>query len=200
MAGSIVQGELLVTPDPLVPKIKISIRRDPSSGISGIFYTQDGGVSWQSLLPIPLASDKPGCVLSVTDGSNAGWITPRASKSSSSTPAPTFCELSLASSLSIGQVFGWFRVPAGQTLTLREIQLAIQTTSTETIQIDVVNSANVRQNRIASIQPGSKKGVVVLDRPLTMIAGTSWSLKIIQTGTGIDSGENLTARLVLSPA
>ena len=197
MAQQPINSELLITPDPLTPKVQMLIRRDPVSGRLGIFCTDDGK-TFRMMLPAPTVLDRVGSVLTIVPGNLAQWQLPSVPAVTPSTPLPSYVEMSVVGSLSTNQLFGHFKVSNGLTLTLKEIQLYVQTPSSVAIQVDVLNGSNVRQNRVATIQPNAQKSVTILDTPLKMSSGTLWSMKVLQAGTGGDSGENLTARLVLT--
>ena len=198
MARQPINEELLVTPDPLTPKIKLLIQRDAKTGRLGIFYTDNGGITFQMMIPAPTILDKVGSVLTIAQGGLAEWKPLSVPSPSPGVAAPTFVEMAAIGSLETSMTFGHFRVSNGMTLYLKEIHLYVQTPSDTAIQVDVLNGSNVRQNRVATIQPNTQKSVTILETPLKMASGTLWSMKVLQTGVDEQSGENLSARLVLT--
>lgn len=189
--------ELLITPDPFVPQFKILIQRNSTTGVTGLYYSQDSGATYKLFLPLPGSQDRAGAFLTLNEDLTASWkqfvlptiLTKR---------LPVPIEMQQVGALEAGDIFGYFKVSAGLTLSLSEIQLCLQNAANANVQIDVVNGSNVVQERVAVILSGNKTGATVLSTPLRMNAGTVWKLKVLACGTGSTPGENLTARLILN--
>ena len=191
-----VPAELLITPDPFTPKFQILVQRDSVTGVAGIYYTENSGIDWRPFLPAPSSKDRIGSVLTIRDGLQVKWCLPPTSVGQSFSGNPIYVEMQQIGQLEEGQVFGYFKVSAGLSFFLTEIQMNLQTTSNRIVSVDVVNGSGLEQGRVAIIRESSRTGSTVLPSPLKLTAGTVWSLKVIQAGTS-SPGENLSARLVL---
>ena len=72
----VIQGELVIIPDPQVPIRQIHFRTDPQAGRFGIYFTEDGGSTFRALLLVPTAEakDLPGSFLTLDDNRDAQWV------------------------------------------------------------------------------------------------------------------------------
>lgn len=137
-------------------------------------------------------------MLTLLSDLSAAWapIPVATAAAASKTSVPVFIEMAQNGTLQANQIFGYFRVPSGLRLLLKEIQLTAQDGPVGgSLTVDVINGSNQAQGRTATIISGQTRSSTTFDSPLDCAAGTIWRLKILQAGSG-GPAENLQARLV----
>lgn len=192
-----IPAELLITPDPFTPKFKILVKRDTTSGITGLFATTDG-VTFTPFVPAPTSKDKPGAILTLQEVGGAAWQSPSVPSLKSTKKLPVFLDLTKIGALNLNDVFGYFKVPSGLSFSLTEVQLVVADVADTPIRVDVINNAGVAQGRVATIRAGQLQGTTIFNTPLTMGTNTVWKMRILEAGTIAAPGENLAARWVLT--
>lgn len=189
------QGEQVFIPNPSTPAFRVMIRRDVKKGLTAIYYSEDAGATWKAMLPAPTSNNQVGSVLTLGLDGVASWQVPPFTKASQ---IPMAVQLTLQGTMSLGQSFGYLRIPDGLNLQLTEIQASLQDVSDGRIVLDVSTLLGVAQNRMIQINPGSQSGLAVLSTPLSMPSGSEWTMKVLQCGSLLLPGAGLSVRLVLT--
>lgn len=191
----ILQSELLIIPDPQVRSEVVLISRDPKSSGTGIYFSSDGGKTFRAMIPAPKASDRAGSVLTLNSKLSAEWkfLEAKSGTTSSVSNARTFIPFQVIGTLQQDTIFGYFKVPAGKSAILYEIQLSVQDVADQNISIDICNGSGAAQGRVATLTSGGQRSTYVLQNPLKMSSRSVWMMKVTGCGTSSAPGQNLTA-------
>lgn len=203
----VIQGELVIIPDPQVPIRQIHFRTDPQAGRFGIYFTEDGGSTFRALLLVPTAEakDLPGSFLTLDDNRDAQWVhnpvLAERARQRQFRGIPIPMSSALIGTLSSNALFGLFRSARGKVLRVTEMHLTLQTPADQDVLVEIVDSSgnklpNAGNNWIGRISTGQSTAVKQFTTPLTFETGISYKLKVIQCGTPVNPGEVLGATLV----
>lgn len=69
-------SQVLVIPDPFVPNNQILFQRSQTTGMTGMFYSTNGGKSYVPLLPVPGCRDRMGAVPTLNADGSVSWQQP----------------------------------------------------------------------------------------------------------------------------
>lgn len=195
-------SEVEIVPDPLQPNFRLLFKRDNRQGVTALYQSSDGGVTYQILLPVPGPSDKVGSVPVLTS-SGVEWQLPSVANKAFTTAASggsdllQFVDMYLGDVVFVGAIFGYFRVPNGYNYMCREIQLSIMAQADMDIVVETVDGNGSPLGHTAKLPASFRAKSNILTAPFLMSSTTVWGLKINSAGTVSAPGENLSVRLVL---
>lgn len=191
-----ISAELLIVPDPQVQSEVFLVARDASKGESAFYFSNNGGKTFKALIPAPTEKSRPGAVLTLNDDLSSSWQfqTPgnKSVTTSSTAGGSFFVPFTMMGDIYSGAILGYFKVPAGKSAVMREIQVIIQDVADQAIIVDVVNGSNIPQARSASLAAGLKHLSFTFATPLVMSSRSIWSMKVLNCGTSSAPGTNLT--------